>query len=87
MEPEIEVVRSTKKVKNGKGSRRRRSAAVEAGQPEAEPESQLQPRLEPQLEPAPWRALEARMYWERACYFIPFLQSLNVVILQTSTIL
>jgi len=56
----VEVVSSTKEVKNGKRSRvrRRRSDAVEASEPEEEPERQP----EPQLEHAPWRALVARMY-------------------------
>ena len=63
-EPEVEVVSNTKEVKNGKRSRvrRRRSDAVEAGEPEAEPERQPEPQSEPQLEPAPWRAPVARMY-------------------------
>lgn len=54
----MEVVSSTKEVKDGNGIRVRRcrSAALEAG--EAEPESQP----EPQLEPAPWKAPVAWKY-------------------------
>ena len=68
LEPEVEVVSSTKKVKAGKGTRirRRRSTAVDAREPEAEPETQpeLRPELqpEPQMEATPWRAPVARMY-------------------------
>jgi hypothetical protein len=60
----VEVVSSTKKVKNGKGTRirRRRSTAVEAREPEAEPEPQPELQPEPELEPVPGRAPVARIY-------------------------
>ncbi|KAG4427528.1 hypothetical protein IFR05_016988 [Cadophora sp. M221] len=56
LEPELEVVSSAKEVKNGRLLRscRRRSAGLEAKEPEAETE----PRLEHEL----WRAPVARMY-------------------------
>jgi len=56
----VEVVRSTKEVKNGKGIRvcRRKSAALKA----RELKAKLEPQPKPQLEPAPWKALVARMY-------------------------
>ena len=63
---EVRAKRAAKEVIKGRGKRRRKrkSAALEADEPEREPEPKLLRTIEA---PEPWKAPVARMYYSAGC--------------------